>query len=157
MTARQKFTERKIRLVGAQQRDSAIALLNNIPLDSEKPLEVVLREEVKARKLDQNTLMWVGPLKDIEQQAWSNGRQYSAVVWHEYFKEQFLPEEFDLELTKEGYQKYDFTPDGVRVLVGSTTELTIKGFSQYLEQVHAFGANLGVLFHANPNERRMAA
>ncbi|MBB3213444.1 hypothetical protein FHW67_002736 [Herbaspirillum sp. Sphag1AN] len=157
MTGRQKFTERKIRLVGEQQKAAAIALLENIPLDPEKPLEAVFREEVKVRKLDQNALMWVGPLKDIEQQAWANGRQYSAIVWHEYFKELFLPEEFDTELTKEGYRKYDFTPDGVRVLVGSTTELTIKGFSQYLEQVHAFGANLGVLFHANPNDRRMAA
>jgi hypothetical protein len=32
-------------------------------------------------------------------------------------------------------------------LVGSTTDLTVYGFSQYLEQVTAHGASLGVQFH----------
>lgn len=155
--ARSKFQARKILLRAEMQRDAAIALLRNLPLDASKPLELVVREEVKARKPDQNALMWAGPLKDIAQQAWVDGRQYRDVVWHEHFKEMFLPDEFDADLCKEGYRKYDFTPAGKRVLVGSTTELTVKGFSQYLEQVYAFGANLGVQFHANPNDYQRAA
>lgn len=147
---REKFTTRTIRLIGEQQLNTAMALLSNLPIDTKKPLELVIREEVKPRKLDQNALMWVGPLKDISEQAYVNGRTFSDVVWHEHFKEEFLPESFDAELTKEGYKKYEFTPSGKRVLVGSTTQLTVKGFALYLQQVEAFGANLGVMFHANP-------
>lgn len=136
-----------MRLVNESVRATAIAAIQNAPIDPAKPIEVVVREEQKVRKLDQNALMWVGPLRDIAEQAYVNGRTYSAEVWHEAMKEQFLPEEPDPELTKDGYQKWDFTPSGRRILVGSTTRLTVKGFAQYLEQVYAFGANLGVQFH----------
>lgn len=154
---RQKFEQRKIMLRSSIQRDTLQALVANLPLDDKNPLEVIVREEVKPRRPDQNALMWVGPLKDIAEQAYVQGRTFSAEVWHEHFKELYLPEEADPELTKDGYRKYDFTPAGKRVLVGSTTELTVKGFAQYLEQVIAFGAALGVLFHASPNESRRAA
>ena len=56
------------------------------------------------------------------------------------------------ELCKEGYIKWDVDPLGERVLVGSTTQLTVRGYSDYLEQVHVLGAEMGVQFHANPNE-----
>jgi hypothetical protein len=148
---RQKFTQRKLLLRGPEQVERAIALLRTVPLDDAKPLEILVREEVKARKLDQNALMWVGPLKDITEQAWVFGRQHSAEVWHVYFKEQFLPDTYDADLCKdEGYQKWADGPGGGHVLVGSTTDLTIKGFAQYLDQVHAFGAGLGVEFHEPP-------
>jgi len=103
---------------------------------------------VKARKPDQNALMWVGPLKDIAEQAWVNGRQFSDEVWHHHFKTLYLPEVFDAELCKEGYRKWDWSPSGAKVLVGSTTELTVRGFAQYLEQVYAEGAGMGVEFQA---------
>lgn len=136
-----------------QAREQAIATLRNAPIDPAKPLQSLLREEVKARKLDQNALMWVGPLRDIEEQGWLNGRTYSAKVWHEYFKEQYLPEEFDPSLCKEGYRKWDYSPKGERVLVGSTTELTVRGFALYLQQVEVFAIReLGVQFHANPKQ-----
>jgi len=136
-----------------QQRGIVMALLPNLPLDEANPIEVIIREPVKARGMDQNALMWVGPLADIAAQAWVDGRQFSADVWHEHFKREYLPEEFDPELTKEGYRKWDYTPAGERVLVGSTTQLTKRGFSQYLEQIEADGAGMGVQFGA----RRMAA
>lgn len=156
-STRPKFEQRKFRLVGELQLRTVMALLPNLPLDAAKPLEIVIREEVKARKLDQNALMWAGPLKDIAEQAWVEGRQFSDLVWHEHFKKLYLPEQFDAELCKEGYRKWDFTPAGDKVLVGSTTDLTVKGFAEYLEQVYADGANMGVEFHANPNEMRRAA
>ena len=155
--SRQKFDTRTILLRAPMQRDALLALVANLPLDADKPLQVVVREEVKARKPDQNALMWSGPLKDIAQQAWVLGRQYSDVVWHEHFKTLFLPDDFDPELCKEGYRKLDVTPTGKQVLVGSTTELTVKGFALYLEQVYAEGANMGVEFSANPKEQRRAA
>jgi len=154
---RTKFETRKIRLVGELQLRTALTLLPNLPLDAGKPLEIIIREEVKARKPDQNALMWAGPLKDIAEQAWLAGRQFSDQVWHHHFKVLYLPEEFDAELCKEGYRKWDFAPYGDKLLVGSTTDLTVKGFAQYMEQVYADGANMGVEFHANPNEARRAA
>jgi hypothetical protein len=154
---RDPYPQKKIRLIGQVQLDNAITVLKNAPLDTAKPLEFILREEVKPRRVDQNSLMWSCQLKCIAEQAYVNGRTYSAEVWHEHAKEMFLPEifqsaEHQAEIVKEGYRKYDTSPSGKRILVGSTTELTIKGFAIYLQQVEAFGANLGVIYSANPNE-----
>lgn len=126
----------------------AHTILNCVPLDPDKPIEFILREEQKQRKLDQNALMWVNQLADISAQAYIEGRTYSAKVWHEHFKELYLPEEHEDGITKEGYRKYDYTPGGKRVLVGSTTQLTVRGFALYLTQIDAFGASLGVMFSA---------
>ena len=149
-----KFQTRIFRLVGSQQIKSVISLLPHLPINLDNPLELIIQEPKPTRKPDQNAAMWSGPLKDIEQQAFIEGRQYSATVWHEHFKELFLPDEnspdFDESHVKSKYKKYDFTPSGKRVLVGSTTELTVKGFAIYLTQVEAFGANLGVMFSVNP-------
>lgn len=148
---RQKFNTRTIRLAGIVQLDTALAMLQNAPLDAEKPLELILREEKKVRGLDANAAYWAGPLRDIAEQAWIAGRQYSDTVLHEHFKREYLPEDDDpelAELAKDGYRKWDYAPDGERVLVGSTTQLTPKGFGRFMTQVEAFGANLGVQFHS---------
>ena len=146
---RQKFPTRTINILDDQRRQLAVAALLNAP----SGIEVVLREPVKVRKDTQNALMWSGTLADIARQAWVDGRQYSDEIWHEHCKRQYLPEEDDPdlhELVKDpcGYRKWDYTPSCDRVCVGSTTELTVKGFSVYLDQVYAFGASLGVLFSA---------
>jgi len=155
---RDKLPTSRILLRTELQRETAFAVIRNIPLDAERPLEMLVREEVKARKPDQNSLMWVGPLADIAEQGYVCGRTYTAETWHDYFKREYLPEEYDPELCKsETYRKWDFSPSGERILVGSTTDLTVKGFSQYLEQVIAFGAAIGVQFHSSPNEGRRAA
>ncbi len=151
--SRPPFTERKVLLVGEQQRDTVLNLVRNLPLDADNPLEVVVRERVKGRKMSQQALLFAGPMTDIANQAWLDGRQFSVEIWHEFMKREFLPEEFDPEQCKEGYEKYSLDPKGERIMIGSTTQLTVKGYSNYLEQVFAFGANLGVLFSASPNER----
>ena len=46
---RQKFPTRQILLRTGQQLDIVMALLPNLPLDDENPLEVLIREPVKAR------------------------------------------------------------------------------------------------------------
>jgi hypothetical protein len=142
---------RKIQVTDEAMRQRAIAIAQNAPLG----IEATFGEPEKPRTLDQNALMWRGPLRDIEQQAWLCGRQYKADVWHEHFKREFLPEEYDEELCLKGYRKWDFTPTGERVLVGSTKKLKKKGFSLYMEQLYAFGAELGVMFSASPNEVSM--
>lgn len=135
-------------LYGESQLAAIQSLLPNLPLDADEPLEVVVRERVKPRKKSQNDLMWAGPLRDIAEQAWVQGQRFTAEVWHEQFKRDFLPEEYDPELCKEGYVKWQITPRGDRALVGSTTMLTVKGMAQYLTQVEAAGAELGVEFRA---------
>jgi hypothetical protein len=149
---RDKYPTRKILLRTTVQKETALRVIENLPLDNEHPIEIVIREEEKPRKLDQNALMWSGPLRDIAQQAYIRGRTYSANVWHDFMKREYLPEEDDPELdmlvkNPETYQKWDVDPSGNHVLVGSTTDLTVYGFSQYLEQVTAHGASLGVQFH----------
>jgi hypothetical protein len=152
--SRQPFPTRRILLRTEQQREIALKALATAPLDQGKPLEFVLREEQKQRKPDANSRMWAGPLRDIAEQAYVNGRTFAADVWHEHFKREFLPEEFDETLCKDGYRKWDYTPAGERVLVGSTTELTPRGFALYLKQVEAYAqTELGVQLHAAPRDR----
>lgn len=158
---RQQFKERKLHLVSQVQCDTLLALIPTLPLDSAKPLEVVIRERQRVRKLDQNALYHAGPLKDIEENAWIDGKQFSAASYHEFFKRSFLPEDNVAEAdpangyVKDGYRKYEQTLDGGQHLVGSTTQLTVRGFSDFLEQVYAFGASLGVQFSVNPKDGRL--
>jgi hypothetical protein len=157
MSARNKFLTRTFLLSGSQPLKTLLSLLPNLPVDNERPLEVVIREKQKTRSMDANARMWAGPLRDIAEQAWIAGRRYSAETLHEHFKREFLPEDDDpelAELAKDGYRKWDYTPAGERVLIGSTTQLTKKGFAQYMEQIEAFGAGLGVRFSASPREER---
>jgi hypothetical protein len=153
-SSRQPFTLRRVLLREPEQIERAIAVLRNAPLDPLRPLECLVREEVKARKPDQNALMFAGPIRDIASQAWLDGRQYSDDVWHFYLKKAFLPDEFDPELCLEGYVKWASDPDGNPLMVGSTKKLTVRGFSQHLEQVFAFGAALGVEFGEPPQRHQ---
>ena len=151
---RADYLPKVIRLVGKLQADTAITAIQNAPIDLERPIEVIIREEQKGRSLSANALMWAGPLNDIANQAWVHGRQYSALIWHEYFKEKFLPDLPDPKQVKEGYKKYEETPDGRGVLVGSTNKLTKYGFNLYIENIYAYGADLGVRFsEANQTEK----
>lgn len=145
-TMRIDYLTKIIRLVGKIQADTAINAIQNAPIDIERPLEVIIREEQKGRSLSVNALMWAGPLNDIATQAWVHGRQYSALIWHEYFKEKFLPDFPDPAQVKDGYKKYEETPDGKRILIGSTQKLTKHGFNLYIESIYAYGADLGVRF-----------
>jgi hypothetical protein len=155
---REKFETRRIRLVGPAQVRTALAALSVLPIDPDRPIEVVFQEEKKTRGLDANALMWVGPLADISEQVWVGTgecrRRLSDKCWHEIYKRLYLPDEFDPEMCKEGYQKWDYDENGEPILIGSTTDLTVKGFAIYVEQVFADGANRGVQFRANPKEGR---
>ena len=143
---RDKYQTRQAFLGNEMNREAAILIIKNAPLDPFRPLEVLVREQVKKRGLDANAALWAGPLKDISEQAWVAGKRFSADAWHHFFKIEFLPEEFDPELCLEGYAKWEIAPNGDRALVGSTTKLSRKGFAIYREQVTAYGAGLGVMF-----------
>ena len=141
-----KFVTRSFRLVGEAQRHGAIALLNNLPVNADEPLEVVFREPPKARGLDANGYYWMR-LGEIADQAWLSGRQYDKDCWHRYSGIHLMPEEIT---TKNGdvFSKWVEMPDGAMKVI-STTQLERKCFANYTEIVEAFGAGLGVMFSAN--------
>jgi hypothetical protein len=117
-------------------------------------LEPVMCVEVKPfqkiRTGDQNRLMWASLMGDFAEQAFVEGRLWSQAVWHEMLKTHFLPEQATPGITTADYKKWLEMPDGSLKMVGSTTKLTTKGMSDYLEQCYAYGCDLGVMFTANP-------
>lgn len=147
---RPPLARRPFNLVSEEVRERAIAALRHLPIDPLRPIEVVFQEHKPQRGVDQNAVYWK-LLNDIASQAWIEGRQYSADVLHEFVKRNLLPEDEpppNLEEVREGYVKWKYDPAGERVLVGSTTMLTVRGFSNLLTAVEAFGASLGVQFSA---------
>lgn len=94
----------------------------------------VLTIKRMTRTKAQNRRYWGrGVLSQIAEQAVINGKQYSAEVWHEQFKRQFIGVE---EL-----------PDG-SVIGKSSAKLTTAQFSEFCAQVEAYAAtSLGVTFY----------
>ena len=138
--------------------DMAISVINGNAMGMLKDgrvMAVHIYEHKEARSNEQQSLMWIR-LGEIAQQAFVDGRQYSDECWHEYAKREFLPDEDGpSKRTRKGYRKWAVNPmTGERVLIGSTTQLTVFGMSEYMTQLEAFGAGLGVMFGATPNEAR---
>ena len=101
------------------------------------PLRVIVTEEEMDR-LDEQIKYYFGPLmKQITEQAWVAGRQYSKEVWHEHFAKLFLPA---TELV---------LPDGeIVVKRGSIArgKISLRGMTAFLKEVEAYaGAELGVV------------
>jgi len=145
--SRGKFQTRKFLLSGSDVLKRALAALQNVPLDPDKPLELVVREEQKQRGLDANGLYWMR-LGEIAEQAVVLGKKYSKEVWHEYARQNLMPE---VITTKEGElrSKWIESPSGQPVTI-STTFLERRCFSEYIQAVEAYGAGIGVRFSANP-------
>lgn len=143
------FKQKVIKLLAEAQKVHALSLLNNVPVGVN--LEVVIREATKKRNNDQNALMWA-VLGEIADQVWVDKKQYSADMWNVYFKGCFLPDETtepylpELVNKPESYRKWMIGIEGDRHLIGSTTDLTTYGMSQYMEQVYAFASERGVMF-----------
>ena len=88
------------------------------------------------RSLEQNRYYWA-ILTDISEQVVS-GRAYEPSIWHEYLRALFLPERM-IEL-----------PDGsVKMIEGSTAELKLNEFSEYLEKVIKWALEHEVKFSEN--------
>ena len=144
-----KYKPRTIVLIGDYQKQHAIAMVQNAPIDA--GLEVVLRSVTKQRNNDQNALMWAC-LNEISMQVFVAGKLFSADAWHEHLKQLNLPDEtsepyiFELVTKPESYQKWELLPSGDRRLAGSTTDLTKHGFSEYIEKLYAFASEHGVMF-----------
>jgi hypothetical protein len=93
--------------------------------DAGRPLSLHIAEFDAKRTKSQNNRYW-HVLQQIADQAWANGRRYSREVWHEEMRRRFLPM---LE-----------TPDG-GLCATSTTVLSVKEFSDYIDQVEEFACS----------------
>ena len=138
-----KFQTRRFLLRGTDQVKSLLALIPNLPVNPDHPLEILIREEPKERKLSKNALYWA-LLSEISDQAWLHGRQYSNDVWHEFCKKELMP---NMITAKDGEtrSKWLDSPSGSPVVI-STTMLEDNCFSEYITAVEAFGGGLGVRF-----------
>lgn len=126
-----------------QQRELAKRLIDELP----EGYEIVFRKESKKRTKEQNSYSWAGMLGDFKRQGFVNGRQFKEMDWHEYLKKLFLPDHYIEGITLKGYRKWIELPDGTLHMVGSTTQLTVLGFSNYINECVAFGAQeLGIMF-----------
>ena len=132
-----------------QQKEILASKIANLPVDSERPIQIVISEQTKSRGLDQNGLMWKR-IGEISSQGWINKRQYSKECWHKYLKDNEMPEEVEL---KDGTicSKWVEQIDGSMKVI-STTLLSARCFAEYVTIIEAFGSGLGVLFSANPRE-----
>jgi len=142
---RDKFETRTIYLRGKQQEETLLQLIPALPLDEEKPLQVIIREAVDERSLAQNKLMWA-MINDVSDQVWLNRRKYLPDVWNIYFKQLFLPDYPEEGITRVNYCKWGKGMEGEQVLIGSTTDLTIKGMTKYLDEINRYASEYGVVF-----------
>ena len=125
------------------QRAACQLILANLPADGS--MQVVISAYAKPGSAKQRGAYWGVRMAEIADQAWWEGRQYSPNVWHQYFKERFLPDKETPGITLDGYLKWVELPNGTLSMIGSTERLTSKGRAEYMEQVEAFAVmELGV-------------
>ena len=74
-----KIVQRVFVFNRAAVQSNCIMLLRNLPVDGS--VEIVIRKASKVRSPDQNSAMWAGPLRDIEEQAFVKGWQFKEDVW----------------------------------------------------------------------------
>jgi len=94
-----------------------------------RPLAVHVTEHKARRNSAQNRLYWA-LLRDISEQAWVDGKQYSSEAWHAYFAGQYIGREE--------------TPGGGSIAI-STTTLSVHEFADYVTRIQAYAATeLGI-------------
>ena len=139
MTLNREF---KITAESDIQAVNAILNSNWKPLnDAGTPLFVIITSTEEKRRAQQNKYYWGVVIRSIASQGWVGGRQFDSDAWHEYFASLY------------GIKREIELPNGSIVLKRlSTTEMKVREFSEYTEQVAAYGAQeLGIRFPANPD------
>lgn len=86
----------------------------------------------KKREVYQNKWLW-SLNTDLSNQVTIEGKKFSPESWHELLKRQFLP-----ETCEKGVDKWDYLPNGDRFLRMSSTDLNIKEFRDYSDEIEAF-------------------
>lgn len=118
----------------------AYALCKSLMADGKLAI-ITAAECADERSIQQNAFYWGIVLRDISQQAAVEGRRYAPEAWHEHFKRVFLGYQFKRVVIAGRKRK------AVVKELRSTTKLSVKKMSVFLEQVLAFGVtDLGVRF-----------
>jgi ferric-dicitrate binding protein FerR (iron transport regulator) len=101
--------------------------------DAGKPLELTVSEHKKKRSGQQNRRHWA-IVTQIAENAWTDGRQHSKEVWHEYLARKF------------GIMREMTLPDGEIVLSRvSTSDMDADEFNKMMGQIEAYAAQeLGI-------------
>jgi hypothetical protein len=106
-----------------------------------KEVRIRAEEAEDERSLRQNRFYWGCVLKEISEQARIDGQQWVADAWHQYGKRTFLGYEFKRTVIAGRKRK------AVSKQLRSTTKLSVKRMSEYLEKLMAFAVtDLGVRF-----------
>lgn len=105
-----------------------------------KRVRLRVEEAKDVRSLRQNAFLWAHVYAETSLQAVVLGERWIAEAWHELFKRMFLGYRYERE------EVVGLPPRARRVL-RSTTELSVRQMSEYIEKVLAYGAtDLGVKF-----------
>lgn len=94
---------------------------------------MVLEVKASKRSLEQNRYYWA-ILGDISEQV-VPGKAYEPSVWHQYFKQLFLPD-----------QVVEMPDGGIMLTQSSTSKLTLAAFSEYIDKVVLWGSEKNVKF-----------
>ncbi len=106
-----------------------------------KRVKLTLAEAEDERSIQQNSYYWSACLREISEQAVVCGQRWTVDAWHELFKRQFIG--YEVKKIKVAGRKKVTTIRRLR----STTDLTVRQFSDYLDALQAFAAgDLGVRF-----------
>lgn len=101
------------------------------------PLRLIITTQEAKRNAEQNKFYWKAVITQIAEQVWIEGKQYSKEAWHEMAARKF------------GVCKDVELPNGEVVIKRlSTSEMKVKEFAQYIEEVSAWAASeLSVVFY----------
>ena len=125
------------KLTKDNKRPLMTTIYNNLGawLEANAELEVCIRPYNSKRSIEQNRRLWKLYAK-LADEAWVNGRRYSAETWHEYCKGMFL-----------GYE-LKAMPDGTELKTPiSTTTLNTAEMTDYQNRLQAWAAgNFGLIW-----------
>lgn len=99
-----------------------------------RKVRITAAEAEDDRTIQQNKFMWGPCLKEISEQAVLNGAKWTPDAWHEMFKRVFLG--YEIVKVKVAGRKRATVIRRLR----STTGLSVRAMSNYLDELQAFAA-----------------
>lgn len=136
---REKYPTRKVRLIGANQKENAMQVLRNAPLDHEKPLEVIIREEKCKRTLEQSA-KFHAMCGDVANQKQWVGKKLSLDQWKVLFVSGHT-------VATNGSSEIVPGIEGEFVNIReSTANMTLSRLSSLIEYVYAWGSENGIMW-----------
>ena len=143
---RQKFDERVVYCRTLENVEYAKELLDHVPLDTDKPIQMVLREIPRTRSIPLNSYFHMR-CSEVAEQVWVGEppRQFAMEAWKEYFGRNVMPEIVELA---DGtlVSKWVESPDGNMSII-STARLSHECLCDYTTMVEAHASYMyGVRF-----------